>query len=163
MRRAAITVALSFACATAVAACGGSKPAAHRLTGSSRQYAAARCMRAHGVQSFPDPDSYGGSTVSMTPGSDVITIAGISFSGPAFRTAEKLCNPLGLAGPRPAISERQKQQLVAFAECMRRHGLKQWADPIFPAAGGIEQVGESAYSRDDPKVLTASADCNRAR
>ncbi|HEX3617520.1 MAG TPA: hypothetical protein VHU61_13325, partial [Solirubrobacteraceae bacterium] len=123
MRRAATALALSFACATAVAACGGSKPAARKLTGSSKQYAAARCMRAHGVQNFPDPDSYGGNTVAMTPGSDVITIAGISFSGPAFKAAEKLCNPLGLASPRPPITEHQKQQLIAFAECMRHHGL----------------------------------------
>ena len=148
-------------CAAALAACGGSKAPKPKPTGSSRQYAAARCMRAHGVPTFPDPDSYGGNTVAQTPGSDTITIAGIAFSGPAFQSAEKLCDPLGLGTARPAISEHQKRQLIAFAECMRRHGLKQWADPTFPPSGGIEQGGDT-YSRDDPKVQSATKICNRA-
>ena len=48
-------------------------------------------------------------------------------------------------------AKHQKQQLIAFAECMRRHGLKQWADPTFPPSGGIMQGG-GPYNRDDPKV-----------
>jgi hypothetical protein len=161
MRRTIIIVVLAAACAAALAACGGSKPTAPKPKGAAKQYAAARCMRAHGVQNFPDPDSYGGNTVSMTPGSDVITIAGISFSGPAFTSAEKLCNPLGLASPRPPVGEQLKRQLIAFAQCMRHHGLSNWADPTFPPGGGIDQRGEGAYNRDDPKVLAASAACNK--
>jgi hypothetical protein len=161
MRAALRILALAAICATALTACGGSKPAARKLTGSSKQYAASRCMRAHGVPNFPDPSKYGGNTVSMTPGSDVITIAGISFSGPAFKTAEKLCDPLGLASARPPITEQQKRKLIAFARCMRRHGLTNWADPTFPPGGGIDERGESAYSRSDPKVLAASAACNK--
>ncbi len=160
MRRLASTVALVMACSIAVTACGGSKPAAPKTSGASKQYAAARCMRAHGIQNFPDPDSFGGNTVNQVPGSPTITIAGISFSGPAFEKAEKLCDPLGLGSPHPPITEALKQKLTAFAECMRRHGLKQWADPIFPPSGGIMQGGGS-YSRDDPKVLAASQACNK--
>jgi hypothetical protein len=161
MRRVLTTLVLAATCAVALPACGGSKPAAPKLKGAAKQYAAARCMRAHGVSDFPDPDGYGGNTVSMTPGSGVITIAGISFSGPAFTKAEKLCNPLGLNSPRPPISEQQKQQLIAFAECMRRHGLTNYADPTFPPSGGIEQRGEGAYNRDDPKVQAAAQACNK--
>jgi hypothetical protein len=162
MRRALTILALAAICSAALAACGGAaRPAARQPSGASKQYSASRCMRAHGVQNFPDPDSYGGNPVSMTPGSDVITIAGTSFSGPAFRNAEKLCNPLGLTSPRPPIREQQKQQLIAFAQCMRRHGLTNWADPTFPPGGGIDQRGESAYNRNDPKVLAASTACDR--
>jgi hypothetical protein len=158
MKRSVLVCAL--ACATGLAACGSSKPVAAKTSGASKQYAAARCMRAHGIQNFPDPDSYGGNPVSSTPGSGTITIAGIPFSGPAFDAAEKLCDPLGLGSSRPTISEAQKQQLIAFAECMRRHGLKQWADPTFPPSGGIMQGG-GPYNRDDPKVLAASQACNK--
>lgn len=161
MRRIIITLMLTAGGATAIAACGGSKPAAHKTSGSSKQFAAARCMRAHGVPNFPDPDKYGGNSVTMTPGSPGITIAGISFSGPAFKNAERICNPLGLGSPRPPITEHQKQQLIAFAQCMRRHGLSNWADPTFPPGGGIDQRGESAYKRDDPKVIAASTVCNK--
>ena len=156
-----IALVSALVCATTIAACGGSKPAPHRSTGFSKQYAAARCMRTHGIQNFPDPRADGGNTVSQTPGSSTITIAGIAFSGPAFESAEKLCDPLGLGSPRPAINEHQKQQLIAFAECMRHHGLTQWADPTFPPSGGIQQGG-GPYNRDDPKVEAATKACNKA-
>ncbi len=161
MKRLPLTFAFAVSCATVVAACGGSKPAARPTTGSGKQYAAARCMRAHGVPNFPDPNSFGGNPVLASPGSDTITIAGVPFSGPAFEAAEKRCDPLGLASPRPPIGEHQKEQLIAFAECMRRHGLTNWADPIFPRGGGIVQTGESAYNRDDPKVIAAARTCNK--
>jgi hypothetical protein len=119
-------------------------------------------MRAHGVPNFPDPGADGGNPVTASPGSPTITIAGIPFSGPAFEKAEKICNPLGLGRSRPAISAAQKQKLIAFAECMRHHGLTQWADPTFPPGGGISQRWQSNYNRDDPKVLAASAACNRS-
>jgi hypothetical protein len=160
MGRASIVCAAAVTCATALAACGA-KPAAKRSTGASKQFAAARCMRAHGVQNFPDPSHYGSNSVTITPGSGVITIAGIGFSGPAFKNAERICNPLGLGSPRPPITEHQKRQLIAFARCMRRHGLTNWADPTFPPGGGIDQRGESAYNRDDPKVIAASTACNK--
>jgi hypothetical protein len=163
MRRLALTLTLALACAAGLSACGSSKPDhKHSSSGYDKQYAAARCMRAHGVPNFPDPGSDGGNPVAESPGSDTITIAGIPFSGPAFVNAEKRCDPLGLGSSRPPISEHQKEQLIAFAECMRHHGLTRWADPLFPPSGGIEQVGQSAYNRDDPKVLAASAACNKA-
>ena len=161
MRRIVTILVVAAACAVALAACGSSKPAAHRNSGANKQYAAARCMRNHGIENFPDPGADGGNPVSATPGSDTITIAGIPFSGPAFERAEKICNPLGLGSPRPPISEHQKQQMIAFAECMRRHGLTNYADPTFPPGGGVDQVGESAYNRDDPKVLAAATTCNK--
>ena len=151
----------ALACAIAVAACGSSKPLARRSAGLSKQYAAARCMRDHGVPDFPDPDSFGGNSVSQGIGSSTITIAGTSFGGPAFQSALKLCNPLGLGSPRPPITEAQKQKLIAFAECMRHHGLTQWADPTFPPSGGIAPGG-GPYSRTDPKVEAAARACNEA-
>ena len=159
MRRRLSALALAATCAIAVAACGSAKPASHKGAGASKQFAASRCMRAHGVPNFPDPRSDGGNSVSASPGSSTITLAGIPFSGPAFKNAEKLCDPLGLGAGRPAISEAMKQKLIAFAQCMRRHGLTQWADPTFPPAGGIMQGG-GTYSRDDPKVESAAASCN---
>jgi hypothetical protein len=164
MKRFALAVALAIACAAALAACGSSKPGArHQHTdGYNRQYAAARCMRAHGVSSFPDPQPGGGFSVGQTPGNTALTVDGITFSGPAFTRADKVCNPLGLNGGRPAISEQQKETLIAFAQCMRRHGLKQWADPTFPPGGGI-MPGGGAYNRNDPKVESTAATCNKPR
>jgi hypothetical protein len=155
-----VALPLAIVCATAVAACGSSKASGGTNTSAyTRQVAAARCMRDHGVPNFPDPTQSGGNTVSETPGSSTITIAGIAFSGPAFQDAEKLCDPLGLGTGRPPVSQATKNQLIAFAECMRRHGLTQWADPTFPPGGGIQQGG-GTYSRTDPKVEAAAKACN---
>jgi hypothetical protein len=162
MRRSATVLTLAVGAAVALAACGSTKPVSHRTAGFNKQYAAARCMRNHGLTDFPDPRSDGGNTVSQSPGSSTITVAGIAFSGPAFDHAEKLCDPLGLAAGRPRISEQQKRKLIAFAECMRRHGLRQWADPQFPPGGGIMQGG-GPYNRDDPKVESAATACNEPR
>jgi hypothetical protein len=162
MRRSTVVLLLAVTCATALAACGSSSPAGHKhSSGYRKQFAAARCMRAHGVPNFPDPGADGGNPVAASPGSPTITIAGVPLSGPAFEKAEKLCDPLGLGSSRPAISEQQKEQLIAFAECMRHHGLTQWADPTFPPGGGISQGGQSNYNRDDPKVLAATTICNK--
>jgi hypothetical protein len=161
MRHTATKLTLACACACAITACGSSKAPTHRNAAYSRQFTAARCMRAHGVPNFPDPDKYGGNPVSGSPNTPGITIAGVTFGGPAFVRAEKLCNPLGLAGPRPAISEHQKEQLIGFAECMRHHGLTQWADPTFPPTGGV-MSGSDPYSRSDPKVVAAAVTCNKA-
>lgn len=159
MKRMVVPSTLAVVCAIVMAACGGSKPAAHRTAGFSKQYAAARCMRAHGIQNFPDPRSDGGNTVSSSPGSSTITIAGIAFSGPAFEQAEKLCDPLGLGTGPPPITEATKRKLIGFADCMRHHGLTQWPDPTFPPGGGIQQGG-GPYNRGDPKVQVAAKACN---
>jgi hypothetical protein len=161
MQKTVIHLTLACAAAVALAACGSSKAPTRKNAAYSRQFAAARCMRAHGVPNFPDPDADGGNPVSGSPSTPGITIAGITFLGPAFVHAEKICNPLGLAGPRPAISEHQKEQMIAFAECMRHHGLTQWGDPTFPPSGGVMPGGQS-YSRTDPKVVAAAVACNKA-
>ena len=156
-----ITITATLA-ALALTACGATKRPAARSKSATAQYAASRCMRSHGVPNFPDPRADGGNSVAVTPGSATITIAGIAFSGPAFTAAEKRCDPLGLGQPRPAVSAAQKRQLIAFARCMRTHGLRQWADPRFPPSGGIEQ-GDGPYSRDDPRVQAAAKACNGRR
>jgi hypothetical protein len=117
-----------------------------------------QCMRAHGVPSFPDPtESSGGEglSVSKSPGSQVITVAGVAFTGPAFEAAAKTCHFGPGGGPHPAISEAQKKALVHFAQCMRAHGIAGFSDPIFPPGGGIEE------SRPDPSPAEqhAAATC----
>ena len=61
--------------------------------GATKLIAMSHCMRSHGVSNFPDPtNSSGGGvgmSVTMTPGSSAVTVAGITFGGPAFTAAEK--------------------------------------------------------------------------
>jgi len=78
-------------------------------------------MRSHGVPNFPDP-SGGGLNLNGT---------GINPFSPSFRAAQSSCSKL-LPGGGPGshkASEQQKQQLLATAECMRRHGVTGFPDP----------------------------------
>jgi hypothetical protein len=81
-----------------VGACGGARATAGQQPGTGtnasnpQALAASECMRAHGITNFPDPiKGPGGVGLSVTasPGSPTITVAGIPFSGPAFTAAAK--------------------------------------------------------------------------
>ena len=99
-------------------------------------------------------------TVNISPGRSAVTIDGIPFSGPAFQAAQKTCKPFGGADGRPPITEHQALTLLAFARCMRRHGLPEWSDPTFPAGGGI-MGGGGPYPHDSPAVKHAATICNK--
>ena len=60
----------------------GSKPDATKLLAYSR------CMRAHGVPDFPDPNASGGLQLSGGPGSD------LDPNNPAFQAAQRVCQPV---------------------------------------------------------------------
>jgi hypothetical protein len=157
-------VLASTACALALAACGGSSPKATGSSGDS-ELATSQCMRAHGVPNFPDPTRGPGGegrSVSSSPGSSTVTVEGIPFSGPVFQAAEKACKLFGGGLAPPPISESQKVALFHFAQCMRRNGVPNYPDPVFPAGGGIERPSVPGLSRNSPAVMKAAAVCNKA-
>ncbi|HLY35923.1 MAG TPA: hypothetical protein VKU35_04340 [Candidatus Limnocylindria bacterium] len=86
-------------------------------------------MRQHGVTDFPDPH------VSTTPGGGSTRIAMIApasaVNSPAFKTAEKACRGI-LPGPGsggPDHHGPSKQVVLAFAHCLRGHGMAGFPDP----------------------------------
>lgn len=118
----------------------------------------------HGVPNFPDPTKGPGGegfSISARPGSSTLTVDGITFSGPAFTSAEETCKLFGGGTAPPAISEHQKLQLLAFAKCMRQHGVPNFSDPTFPPGGGIEQGADTGVNRSSPAVRDAAQTCNR--
>jgi hypothetical protein len=127
---------LSLITVLCVAACGGSGQSGG--TGTSAKAASAQalkfanCMRAHGVPTFPDPGAGGG--LQFAPGS------GLNPQSPAFQAARRACGKLqpgGGPGPRKA-TKAQFAAALAFARCMRTHGLPHFPDPLasFPAGSG---------------------------
>jgi hypothetical protein len=159
----ALAVAISL---LAITACGSSSTSSRATNASpNSKLAIAECMRSHGVPNFPDPTGGpggGGFSIDTSPGSSTVTINGITFSGPAFVSAEKICKlSVGGSGPAP-ISESAKLAALHFAECMRRHGVPNYPDPKFPAGGGIllpKLAGLNSYS---PAVEQAAATCNKS-
>jgi hypothetical protein len=80
-------------------------------------------MRAHGIANFPDPSASGGIQLP----------AGANPQSPGFQSAQRACSKLlpgGGPGGGPQASESQKRQMLAMSECMRRHGLLTFPDPV---------------------------------
>lgn len=119
-------------------------------------------MRAHGVPNYPDPvrgPGGEGFSISTSPGSSTLTVNGISFSGPAFQAAMKTCKLFGGRGAPPPISESQKQAQLAFAQCIRTHGVPSYPDPRFPAGGGIMRLLPAGVTPSSPAFQHAVAAC----
>src|ERR1700678_2045188 len=136
-------------------ACGGStKPAARASINDGVKFA--QCMRNHGVTNFPDP---GASGPQETPIS----------SAPAFVAAQKACGggPGGTGLPQP--TEAQKIQAIAFAKCMRSHGVPDWPDPVYGppsnptttvlAIHGMAFVFPAGLSLQSPALRRAASAC----
>jgi hypothetical protein len=153
----------------AIAACGSSSSnptGATNPTGASSPIGLSKCMRAHGLSNFPDPTAGPGGEgfngIGLSPDGS-LTVDGISFSGPALRSAEKACKQYlpGGGGPPPPLSASQKRGAIANAECMRKHGVPNFPDPIFPAGGGVEVHLGPGTDPGSPAFKQAAAACGR--
>ena len=107
----------------------------------------AACMRSHGVPNFPDPDSQGTITITVS--------ASLNPSAPGFQRALAGCHHLIPSGSEAGhtLSQTQQQQMkarvLAFAACMRSHGVPGYPDPTF-GSGGMVSQGHSLSDGTDP-------------
>ena len=142
-RRLSVALAV-IGCATSLVACGssGSRPDASSSPHgpASSPAALSRCMRANGVSGFPDPVAGPGGSVGLplfVNDDGSLTAEGKTFSGPVLRSAEQACKaylpPAG--GPPPQVAAAQRREALAFARCMRAHGMSSFPDPTFSGAG----------------------------
>ena len=150
-------------CAVAIAACGSSgKPStAAASSGYAQGIKYADCMRSHGVPNFPDPSANGPN--GLGPNS------GINQQSPAFRSAQQACAKLQPGGSDPPpMSESQKLAAIAFAKCMRKHGLPNFPDPTLSSPGnsptlvlrGLEfPIGAGRLNPQSPAFKQAAAAC----
>jgi hypothetical protein len=130
--RTLILRALPAVVLTAVAAgCGSVHPTTSTTGGLAAKgpaapaFAYATCMRDHGLTGFPDPQvsTSGGATSvkQMLPAS--------LAASPRFKSAQKACQGI-LPGPGSRSSDGPSGKvLLAFARCLRGHGLSGFPDP----------------------------------
>jgi hypothetical protein len=171
--RMALMLGLLLALALAVAACGGGgKPsgvaslkgagkatATTRAGGGDDRQAAlnyARCMRQHGID-LPDPtfDAQGHLAIQNPPG--------VGPDNPKFKAANQACQkylPNGGAPQKP--NPQEQQQMLAFARCMRQHGVNM-PDPKLEANGRTEWRLPSGIRKDDPRLKAAQQACRQYR
>jgi hypothetical protein len=139
--------------------CGGAANAplaggAAATTG--RLIAYSSCMRAHGVPSFPDPDSHG--DLILGPG------AGIDPSSPRYLAAEQACSKLRAAaagsGMTPAQHAQALARLTQYVSCMRKRGIPM-ADPFSGPNGGVGIAIPRGVDLSSQTYKQAEAVCGR--
>ena len=117
----------------------------------------ARCMRSHGVPTFPDPDSTGG-----IPKPQVVAAAAANRI--RFNAAQAACRtllPNGSLGP-PQTPQQQAVRLadaLSFARCMRGHGVASFPDPTAQGQLTVEMVEAHGIDVHSPAVLRAVQQC----
>ena len=102
----------------------------------------AKCMRANGVSSFPDPNSSGVFTFGSSSGIDPRTTQ--------FHSAMQKCRK-DLPTPHftPAQLAAAKAAALRFSQCMRSHGVTNYPDPQFGSGGpAAVQIGGSGSGLD---------------
>jgi hypothetical protein len=156
------------------AACGGS-PGSHvaqlgstatqSSTSSSNPSAAAaqqngplafaRCMRSHGVPTYPDPTSSGLVKESLQQ---------LGVSSSRFQSASSDCShllPDGGSGPTPAQVQQVKAEGLTFSQCVRGHGVPNFPDP--GSDGRIPDPATVGINQGSPKFEAANQACRKYR
>jgi hypothetical protein len=117
------------------AGCGSSSPA-NPNPGSAASFTTAvfrysSCMRNHGLPSFPDP------TMTDHNGHQVAYLTATIPVNPSveFKSAQNACRgilptPNNISPTQHAAQQNAREQhLLAFAKCLRSHGIPDFPDP----------------------------------
>jgi hypothetical protein len=150
-RRLATLGALAIAVAGCSSGGGGGTGVASLGTGSgsgsagshpkASPLAYSRCMRAHGITKFPDPGDNGELRINAGPGT------GIDPRSPQFKAAEQACKAL-LPTPPAADRKKNRDAMLKFSQCMRKHGVASFPDP--DADGRLEIRAKRGDTSLDP-------------
>jgi hypothetical protein len=142
------------------AACGGSpetvsSASSSPAAGVSTRLAFVRCVRAHGVPTYPDPDSSG----QEPPGTKQLFV-----SNPRFRAATDACRHLlpngGHETQAPVADDLTGAGAVRFAGCMRTHGYPTFPDPTVNSAGQpVFNPPAAGIDPHSPQILATVRRC----
>ena len=158
MRKLAITTLALLA-----AACGssGGKPpgAGPPKNAAAAAFRYASCMRDHGVSGFPDPQ------VSSSNGGESIkqALPASAARSPRFKSAQEACRgilPIPLNGNQVAAQQQaHKRDLLAFARCLRAHGVSGFPDPTSQGQLTLQMISAAGVDIHTHAVLIAAEAC----
>jgi hypothetical protein len=155
-----LVAAAAVAAAAVIAAPGSSSPSSagaptHAQLKQGQQDAVrfAQCVRSHGVPNFPDP---------ISPQQVKLYLAS-SQGSPAFQSAQTACQHVlpGGGPPTQSAAQRQAQTVagLAFARCLRSHGLPNFPDPTSGGQITHEMLANAGIDPRQPTVLRAADAC----
>jgi hypothetical protein len=105
-------------------------------------------MRAHGVTLFPDPAADG-----VIP---KLSLEQLGVSTRRLEVAQSSCRHLLPGGGSPTRAQARGQAL-AFAQCMRAHGVAGFPDPA--GDGGIPDPASHGLDQGAPRFQSANRAC----
>jgi hypothetical protein len=159
-----LTLALAVPLLLGIIACGDDDDAADDNTtgeADAPQSAAdaalefAQCMRDEGVEDFPDPEIGDDGNVGLSAG-------GVDFDDPEVQAAQEECQSILDQGQSSDAPDEEQQaeleeQVLAFAQCMREHGID-FPDP--DVSGGLvtPELGPGV-DPNSPEFQDAQAAC----
>ncbi|GAB3415948.1 hypothetical protein [Flindersiella endophytica] len=117
----------------------------------ARAVAYSKCMRANGVESFPDPKADGSIQLHAEPGN------GMDPNDPTFAAADKACKYLM---PPPEVDrDKIKAANLKYSKCMRENGIKSFPDPKADGSLQIENKMGGELDPTNPKYQAAEKAC----
>ena len=160
----AVTVGLllwTAACGSGTSSSSTSSTSGTSSSGTGRVAAAyvsdklglARCLRAHGVPNYPDPNASG----QEPPSAKQLTFT------PQGQAAVGACSYWGNRIHNDVAAQNQAVmgEYVRFARCMRAHGLPDFPDPVY-AERRVEFVlsaSQDGFDPHSPQVLAKAHRC----
>jgi hypothetical protein len=147
--------------AAVAAGCGSGGPSSTTTkppqSPAGAAYAYARCIRDHGVPSFPDPQ------VSTSPGQTRIAMVAprTMINRPGFKTAQKACQAIlpEVSGNRQTEQRARTRDLLAFARCLRAHGISDFPDPGSQGQLTLQMVTAAGVDVHAPGFFNAARQC----
>jgi hypothetical protein len=114
----------------------------------------AKCMRANGDPSWPDPDSNG--MFANNNGS-------LDESSNAYKSANTACAKYQTGGSAQNTAQEQQAfaRLLTYSKCMRSHGITNYPDPTMDSTG--VSISTSGIDRNAPKFQTAQQACSPSK
>lgn len=120
--------------AALTAGCGSIPGTGAAASGGRNALAFSACMRSHGVPDYPDPRN-GGFEAKGTPSTTTVNGVTLTESQAQIGTARQACQQyLGSPGGGGPPSPQQERAALAYATCMRSHGIPNFPDPKVTAS-----------------------------
>jgi len=144
--------------------CGGGTPAVANIASTasaataaqSAPVAFARCMRSHGVRTFPDPNASGQF--------EGVQLKRVGVSASQVRAAQSSCNyllPNGMpVAPPYTITRADQIDYLKGAACVRRHGFPGFPDPTF-RNNDVQLNIPASIDQNSPQFKRAAATCQK--
>jgi hypothetical protein len=136
-----------------VASVGSGRASSSGASTPPSALAYSRCMRAHGIKDFPDPNSRGELALNAEPGSD------IDPGNPTYQAADGACKRLlpNAGVPPPGL----KAANLKYAKCMRAHGISDFPDPKPDGTLQIQAKPGGDLDSNNPQNKSADKACKR--